>query len=313
MRSSVKIFARIGELIQGILPDRSPFLVSGLPSRVFFSEASLEDNARHSATGAWSPGSHFPPASAAAAVLPPKARQALELFRSALPAGRSSSGIFRPASGHTRPLPLIHLHSNIPSGKGLSSSSADILSVLYLANDYYGAGFTNSELYTLAARVEPTDPCLSDDIVVFKQQAGVTERSLSLPPLTMLYFDAAPDRQINTVDVRRHYDQQASGFFQSLLYRFLQAAEYNNYAALFDCITHSALYNHSVISLPRFEEYHRLAIHAQAGLMVAHSGTIMGLLTRPEDAATLLPVLETMANRYHPTHVYKEQYFSTGI
>ena len=308
MKSSVKIFARIGELIQGILPDRSPFLVSGLPSRVFFSEAAIP---RRTDGAALTSG-----ARPTSAILPPKARLALELFRSALPVGQSAGGVFRPVTGHTHrtaPLPPIRLYSNIPSGKGLSSSSADILSVLYLANDYYEAGFTDNELYMLAARVEPTDPCLSDDIVVFKQQAGVTERSLSLPPLTMLYFDAAPDRQINTLDVRRHYDQRASGFFQSLLHRFLQAAEHRNYPALFDCITHSALYNQSVISLPRFEEYHRLAIHAQAGLMVAHSGTIIGLLTRPEDAATLLPVVETMANRCHPTHVYKEQYFSTGI
>src|SRR6201995_194030 len=60
MQYTVKIFSRIGELIQGILPDRSPFLVSGFPSRTFFSQATLDD--------------------APASPLPRKALQALTLF-----------------------------------------------------------------------------------------------------------------------------------------------------------------------------------------------------------------------------------------
>ncbi len=281
MASSIKIFARIGELMQGILPDRSPFLVSGLPSRLFFSEATIDVDAIVSARRTY---------------LPPKAQLALDLF-----ARRN----YRPIA-----LPPIRLRSNIPPGKGLSSSSADILSVLYLANDFCEAGLTDEDIYSLATRVEPTDPCLSDEIVVFRQHTGAAEGSLRLPPLTMLYFDAAPEQQVDTLSLRRHYDHKASGFFQSLLHRFLQAAERGNYPALFDCITHSALYNQTVMPLPRFEEYHRLAIRMQSGLMIAHSGTIMGLLMRPEQTAELLPIVETMANHYTRTEIYKEQYFS---
>ena len=309
MNYSVKIYARIGELIQGILPDRSSFLVSGFPSRTLYSEAILEDGSDNPAGLTASPE----PAAAPASALPDKARQALSLF---LQSYSERDKIQRATDDTATPMaPLagksIRLHSNIPPGKGLSSSSADVLSVLYVANDYLQAGFTPEEIYRIAARVEPTDPCLSQDIVLFKQQTGVTDRSISLPPLTLLFFDAAPDRKVETLDLQRAYTAGAPGFFDELLRRFLRSAENKDHEGLMDCITQSAIYNQSILPLPRFDDYHQLAGRTGAGLMVAHSGTIIGLLTRPEQAATLHEQLEGLANHYQSTPVYIENYFST--
>ncbi|HEY4063958.1 MAG TPA: hypothetical protein VGM30_18755 [Puia sp.] len=292
MQHSVKIFSRIGELMQGILPDGSPFLVSGLPSRTFFSEATLEDG----------PGS--------SSTLPPRAQQAVDLFYRLHP---KHTGGTAPSDRIPAILPRISLRSNIPPGKGLSSSSADILSILYVLNEHRRTNLSPAQLYSIAARVEPTDPCLSTDIVVFKQQTGITDQTLCLPPLAMTWFDAAPDRQVDTLEVQRLYDKDAPGFFRLLLQQFLLSASAADHQGLFDCITRSALYNQSIISLPRFGEYYRLAVREQAGLMVAHSGTIIGLLTRPEAAAALIPLVETMANRDQQTTVHIEKYFSPGI
>src|ERR1700744_5139489 len=291
MNHSVKIYSRIGELIQGVLPDRSSFLVSGFSSRTLYSEAILED------------GPDSPDVSAASA-LPGKARQALGVFMQAY--------AVPPLAGKS-----IRLHSNIPPGKGLSSSSADVLGVLHVANDYLQAGVTPEEIYRIAARIEPTDPCLSTDIVLFKQRLGVTDRSIALPPLTLLFFDAAPDRKVETLDLERPYTSGAPHYFDQLLRRFLHAAEEKDHVSLLDCITQSAIYNQSILPLPRFGEYHQLATSTGAGLMVAHSGTIIGLLTRPEQAATLRERLEALVCG-HPvtsgpqgsTPVYTENNFS---
>jgi len=290
MNYSVKIYARIGELIQGILPDRSSFLVSGFASSTLHAAATLEDG----------PDSY---------ALPPKARQALSLF---LQAHSQRIAGTSPLAGKS-----IRLSSNIPPGKGLSSSSADVLSVLYVVNDYLAAGFTSEELYHIAARVEPTDPCLSKDIVLFKQQAGITEGSIVLPPLTLLYFDAAPERQIDTLDLQRPYSTDAPRFFEALLRDFLLSAAQNDYAGILNCITQSAIYNQTILALPGFDACLELAVGAGAGLMVAHSGTIIGLITPPEQADALLPQLEAFSRRHqqtfgphHLSSVYKENYFS---
>jgi uncharacterized protein involved in propanediol utilization len=302
MNYSVKIYARIGELIQGILPDRSSFLVSGFASSTLYAEATLEDG----------PDSY---------TLPPKARQALRFFLQAHSqriGGTSTLG----APSLLRGIPpfagkSIRLSSNIPPGKGLSSSSADVLSVLYVVNDYLAAGFKSEELYRIAARVEPTDPCLSQDIVLFKQQAGSTEESIPLPPLTLLYFDAAPEWQIDTVDLQRLYSTDAPGFFEALLRTFLLAAAQSDYAGILNCITQSAIYNQTILALPGFNACLELAAGAGAGLMVAHSGTIIGLISPPEQAAAILPQLEALNCRHHAapgahrlTTIYKENYFS---
>jgi L-threonine kinase len=161
MLYSVKIYSRIGELIQGFLPDASGFLVSGLPSRLFFSEAVLDTEGE-------------------ATVLPRKTQQALDLFvrtysgGRALKMGDALKAAATPGEGAALK-GAIRLHSNTPPGKGLSSSSTDILSVLFVVNDHLQTGCASEDLYRIAAAIEPTDPCLSDDIVVFRQHAGIVD------------------------------------------------------------------------------------------------------------------------------------------
>lgn len=279
--------------MQGCLPDTSNFLVSGLPSRLFFSEAILEQD---TAVGA----SIRPTASISGReLLPPKTQQALTAFLrvydrdvdNAMEGGRLS----------------IRLHSNIPAAKGLSSSSTDILSVLSVVNDYLKAGCSTEDLYRFAAGVEPTDPCLSQGIVLFRQDTGLTDAHIALPPMDIVYFDAEPGRRINTLDLERHHTTGAGKFFDWLLRRFLRAAEAGDYEVLFDSISYSAEYNQTVIALPRFDEYLRLARETASGLMVAHSGTIMGLLTRTKATGDLLAKLTTATCG----PVYSEQYSSS--
>ncbi len=172
MHYSAKIYSRIGELLQGVLSDGSEFLVSGLSSGRLYSEAELSLDLE-------------------SAELPPKAAQALkELLDAVQYCGK---------------LPPIRLRSNIPKGKGLSSSSADVLAVLSVVNDYLEAGLGPEQLYRLAEKVEPTDPCLSNDIVLFHQHSGITHEVLRLPPMTLLYVDTAPGRGCRVSVVFPHH------------------------------------------------------------------------------------------------------------
>jgi len=282
MEYSVKIYSRIGELMQGFLPDASTFLVSGLPSRIFFSEAVLDPRGVPNVV---------PKGKTCQGALPPKARKALALFL------QEFAPVITPGLS-------IRLNSNIPAGKGLSSSSADILSVLYVVNDYLRTHARPEDMYRIAAAIEPTDPCLSEDIVLFRQRLGVVDRYLSLPPMSVLYFDADPSREIETMHVRRQFSNGVGTFFGWLLKRFLGATEAGDYVRLFDCVSYSAEYNQREIAIPRFGEWLGLAKETESGLMVAHSGTIAGLLTRPERAAELRSRLEAAVE----TPVYFEEY-----
>jgi uncharacterized protein involved in propanediol utilization len=292
MYHSAKIYSRIGELMQGVLPDASAFLVSGLLSRRWFSEAMIEappqPDRRPNQRGADGPAEGAP--------LPPKAREALDILLGGkgMPAGVS-----------------IGLRSNIPPGKGLASSSADVLSVLSVVNDYLELGLGPEEIYRIAARVDPTDPCLSDDIVVFHQHSGQRGQEIFLPPVSLLYFDTAPGRCVETLGVKRHWPRGAGAFFAWLLQRLINAAEQGDYALLFDSITYSAEYNQMVLPLPGFDEYRRLAGEVGAGLMVAHSGTVAGLLVAPEQEPALVPKLMALVRSRGDMPIYREQYSSS--
>jgi uncharacterized protein involved in propanediol utilization len=285
MEYSRKIYARIGELMQGYLSDGRAFMVSGFSSARWYSEAWLDEDAGGAAPG--NAGKEGPP-------LPPKTCRALSLLLERT--GRSLEGR------------RIGLRGNIPPGKGMSSSSTDILSVLSLVNDQLDIGLSPAALYSIASAIEPTDPCLSADILLFYQHSGMVGKTIGLPPMSLIYFDVAPDHRVDTENVRRPWTSESGRFFDGLLAGFLQAAEAGDTAGLFDCVTASAEYNQAVVALPRFDTWHRLARETGSGLMVAHSGTIAGLLTLPERSAVVRARLEAMA----VSPVYTEDYLPVG-
>jgi uncharacterized protein involved in propanediol utilization len=274
MEYSVKIYSRIGELMQGFLADKEGFLVSGLPSRLFYSEALLQ------------------PGVAGDDCLPPKTRLAVRLFLRQLDPDQGGGQY------------SIHLSSNIMPGKGLSSSSTDILCVLQVLKDHLGVDCSPEHLYRIAAMVEPTDPCSTEEIVVFRQNTGIVESCVRLPPMDIVYFDAAPGLTVETSTVQRIYTPGVGRFYHWLLQKFLRAAKENDYAGLFDTVTSSAEYNQTMLTLPRFDHWLQLAGEVGAGLMVAHSGTIAGLLVRPGEGRELRQRLTASLD----TPVYYEQY-----
>lgn len=292
MNYSVKLFSRIGELLQGMLPDQSHFLVSGIPSRHFFSEAVLQDDPEGKGIQ-----------------LPEKTMNALRfmLGRYAPYNNPSLKNITdEQLLNALLPGKTIQLSSNIPQGKGLSSSSTDILSVLHVVNDYLQRGLQHHELYAMAATIEPTDPCLSENIVVFKQRTGDIYRIVPLPPLSVIYFDSEPAKQVNTLQLKRQYGTEAADFFASLLNDFMLAAVQDDYTTLFDCITQSSVHNQSIVAINSFEQYRQLAEQLQTGLMVAHSGTVIGFVTRPDQLHTVLPKIEQEVNHRQSIKVYTE-------
>ena len=120
---------------------------------------------------------------------------------------------------------------------------------------------------------------------------------------------------MNTLEIPGRWPEGAGQYFSWLLRRLGATAAAADYVQLFEVITCSAEYNQFRLPLPGFAELRRLAAESHAGVLIAHSGTIAGLLTRPEAAAELLPRLEKLAaslrtpgQRVSP--VYTEHYHS---
>ncbi|NJK94793.1 MAG: hypothetical protein HC905_07640 [Bacteroidales bacterium] len=178
--------------------------------------------------------------------------------------------------------------SNIPVGKGLSSSSVDILGALISLNIYFDNPFHKKELYRLAATIDPTDACISPPLTVINQHRGEVIDVLPSLPYSLIWFDSEPEKQVNTVALTKNkkFTQQDYRLYNQLFNGLRLAIMNSNYADFLFWITQSSVYNERFLPKKNFNKLQEFAHLHSLGIFVAHSGTIMGLVMpsdKPED------------------------------
>lgn len=277
-----EVYAKPGELMQGELPGNRAFLLSNKSSGIFKSITTLQLT---------STSNPLP--------LHPKSKAALELFWDGLSAEQKQTDISRLA---------ISQQSNIPVGKGLSSSSADVLGVLSALNQFYKPGYGAEKLYSLAASIEPTDPCLHAEHILLNQRQGEVLKTFCSLPFQLIYFDSDPETVVDTVELSKvvQYDQEHHQTFQLLYESIPTALEQKNYTFFYDCICSSAEINNSYLPKKHFHLLQDFALRHHIGLFVAHSGTYMGLVIAPDRYAELKQEAVSFIHKYWKSRVYTE-------
>jgi L-threonine kinase len=274
MTAQIITYAKVGELLQGAFGINKPFLVSNISSK------SLK-TITIASTDPMNQGVR----------LGDKAMKAMELFNS-----------LNDQKLKKQSLPKIYFNQqrNFKTGKGLSSSSTDILGILLALNEIYNTQHPKHFLYKLASQIEPTDPCLDSDAVVFNQKKGEIIDTLSPIPYSMLYFDSDSKIKIDTVELsqNRHYSENQILEFRMLYSDLKISTENKDYATFFECITKSAIINESILPKKNFPLLLDFATKNNCGLFVAHSGTYMGLLIEPDR----LPLIELKAKDFVEKH-----------
>lgn len=249
----IKTGANIGEIAQGALSPKNPFLISNLTSSNFQTNTFLEPDE----TSRFELGEK----SGKACV------KFLKKYKAANPNDECKN--FR-----------IWQESNIPQGKGLSSSSADILGVLCALNKYYQHPFSNADLYKMAAEVDPTDACLSPALTVFNQHKGEIISTLKNLPFSLIYFDSEPETIVDTLKFTKNkiYTHQDYRFFNEMLRNLTKSVLSGDITNFLFWTTQSAVYNQRFLSKKHFNKLLSFAWSKELGVFVAHSGTIMGLV-----------------------------------
>lgn len=274
--AEIKIHARVGELIQGHgSPGR--FLVSGPQSFALATVTRL-----HVITD----GRAVSTAEAVSRLCGVKTLRALQgilLVAHGWSLKRllsvPSSLWDEPASSHVKDFLSLYRfsrESNIPRGKGFSSSSADVLGLLSLLSRFLRLGTEDHDLYRIAAAIEPTDPLLNQQTVLFDSGRGRVLQTLPGRDLALLYFDPHPDQSVDTAT--DDFSVAMGSRDDSMLAGFMDAWYAGDDEAILKHTTESALTDHRRRSRPRMEHLHGFAMDHRVGLFVAHTGTLMGLL-----------------------------------
>ncbi|MEG6585509.1 GHMP family kinase ATP-binding protein [Dendrosporobacter sp. 1207_IL3150] len=177
----------------------------------------------------------------------------------------------------------ITVTSNLPQGKGMASSSADISAASQAVAISFGKTLTPDEIARIAISIEPTDGIFFPGIVMFDHVLGYNTSSLGNPPaitiavfdgggeVDTLYFNRRKDLvKLNTE--KEHQVQQAlslvkRGLSKSDAYLIAKGA------------TMSALANQTILYKPYLEKIIKISDRYGAiGVNVAHSGTVVGVM-----------------------------------
>ncbi|MET8248192.1 kinase [Streptomyces sp. NPDC005202] len=249
-------FGTFGELLQGVLPDGSAFLVT-LPVDVW-ARARFRLGGPGPQVRVRPPGKH-------------KARQVARLVLDAV--GHGGGG-------------LLELSGELPEGKGLASSSADLVATVRAVGAAVGVRFTPAETEAFLRGIEPSDGVMYDEIVAFHHRAVRLRRRLGrLRPLVVVAHDEGG--QVDTVRHNRGplpFGAQERSEYARLLAELDEAVAGGDLAAVGRVSTRSAELNALVRPRAGLAPLRDACREADGiGLVLAHSGTMLGVAFAADD------------------------------
>lgn len=204
--------------------------------------------------------------------------------------------------------------SQLPVGKGCSSSTADLLSCLKAVSLAQKRNLSAQDLTKLCAQIEPTDSLAFANWTVINPLTGQLLWQTDWCPSLFVYL-LEPVALIRTEELLRMsqsevYDRRESA---QLLPYFQRACQEKSVVRLGELATQSAILNDSRLPKPYLKDLIRLGQTYGLGLNIAHSGTVVGILLAPEQVGGV-PDLEAsikksrLATYYQKRHLHRLVY-----
>jgi L-threonine kinase len=244
-------FGTFGELLQGALPDGTDFLVT-LP------------------IARWSTAHFlFDPDAAAVHTRPADRSKSRQLAEMMLDRYRFRGG------------GVLRLYGELPVGKGLASSSADLVATARAVGRALGIHPQPAEIEDLLRLIEPTDGVMYPGVVVFHhREVRLRVRLGHLPPLTVVSIDEGGEVETTSFNRRpKNYSIRDKLTYERLLTELSAAIRRGDAATIGRVATQSVRMNQRLCPKRTLDQMVAVC-EAVGGLGVvsAHSGTVLGLL-----------------------------------
>lgn len=252
-----RAFGTFGELLQGVLPDTDLDFLVTLPIDVW-STARFE----------------VAPPGAPLVVRPSGKYKSLALARTLL----ASRGIDH---GGT-----LVIRSGLPEGKGLASSSADLVATSRAIGDAFDLALTELAIEDLLRPIEPSDGVMYQGSVAFyHRQTRLRERLGYLPPLSIVGMDeggTVPTIAFNRIP--KPFGLADKREYGRLLDTLARAMREKDLESVGEVATRSAVMNQRLRPKQSLDRLRHIAGAAGAlGVVSAHSGTFLGVLLAEEE------------------------------
>ncbi len=256
-------FGTFGELLQGVLPEEDGDFLVTLP----VARWTMATFRRESASGELE-------------VWPRHKTKALRLAQMI-----AELAPVRARSAHGGSLTL---DSVIPEGKGLASSSADLVATARAVGRALGVAMPPARIERLLSRIEPTDGVLYPAIVAFHHRSVRLRAVLgSLPAMAVVGVDEGGS--VDTVDFNRipkPFTLADRHAYADLLARLTDAVRSRDLARVGRIATRSALMNQRLRHKDLLDPMRAICREVGGlGVAVGHSGTTLGILLDATDPA----------------------------
>ena len=275
--------ASCGEFVQGVL-DNEEYLSSYAIN--LFSVATLEEGKEVIHTG------------------PKKSRRAMELVfeKFNIPVDESKKI-------------SLNINSQIPIGKGMASSTADIGATINATLSMLGKTLTGEEISKLAVKIEATDSLLLNRHSIFNPlTADIKKYMGGIDNAKVVILE--PDDILDTKSIRmtpnyRMYKMQNKEIIRESFSLLDEGLAKNDLSLVGKACTYSSLANENIHKKPFLKEIIEISDKFGCyGVNIAHSGTVIGILMDKEmdDKRVIQYLREIEISKY-----YKKIYTSDII
>jgi uncharacterized protein involved in propanediol utilization len=174
----------------------------------------------------------------------------------------------------------IEIDRKIPVGKGLSSSTADMLAALRAIEQVFDLTLSRHEISRLFSLVEPHDALHYDTCVVYNHRRGYSIKEfLGVPEFQIIAVDNGG--QVDTIEYNRRvqFTSEHLKLYDALLADLIVAFESRDLRSIAHCATRSTFLHASRVDNKILSRAVECSSQYQAlGTIAAHSGTVFGYL-----------------------------------
>lgn len=177
----------------------------------------------------------------------------------------------------------IEINSQIPYGKGLASSTADLCAVYYCLLKLFNKEFNEEELMEQCIRIEPTDSIIFKEMTLFDYKKGLFKKPMgAYLNYNILAFEG--NKVIDTVEFNNKNLPPLSDV-DDLLPILAEAIEEKNLKKLAYVSTESIVRNQKRLYYEFLQEVIDIKDKTSGlGIMGAHSGNVLGIIYEDLDS-----------------------------